>query len=131
MLPDTREGSFKDVSNSFIRLVDDRPGTSKDELARYKLDGSIEDNGLIFASIHRIPEERGGGWKMNAIGESAPGRRATAGGFRRALLAGERGEGYKDPEPHLDNAPAGIDEDMWDMCTLQAAVLSSVILSRC
>jgi stress response protein SCP2 len=66
----TTGGQFTDVQNAYIRLLDDRPGTRNDvELARFALTGQIPTNGLIFAALHRMPNENGGGWKMLAMGE--------------------------------------------------------------
>lgn len=56
----TAGGTFRDVCDAYVRLVDDRPGDHFDvELARYKLDADIPTNGLIFSSICRVPPEHG------------------------------------------------------------------------
>ena len=87
----TSGGQFSDVSNAYVRLIDDRPGTRRDvELARFKLSSSIPTNGLIFAALHRCPPEHGGGWKLQAIGEGADGRRAKDPHFQAAVRGARR-----------------------------------------
>ena len=88
----TQGGSFRDVRDAYIRLVDDRPGECHDvELSRYKLDASIGgNNGLILAALHRIPPERGGGWSMLSVGEPANGRTAREAKFQQAVIQQSR-----------------------------------------
>ena len=79
----TNGGNFGHVTNAYVRLVDDRPGETHDvEMARYKLDSTIAGNALVFAALHRMPPEHGGGWKMKAYGEPGDGRTANHGPFK-------------------------------------------------
>jgi hypothetical protein len=56
----TNRGTFQQVHDAYVRLVDDRPGSYHDvEMARYKLDANIPTNGLIFAALHRVKPEHG------------------------------------------------------------------------
>jgi tellurium resistance protein TerD len=64
---DERSQSFGQVSNAFIRVVNDDNGT---EIARYDLseDASVE-TAMVFGEIYRNGEE----WKFRAVGQGFAG----------------------------------------------------------
>ncbi len=64
---EARRQNFGQVSNAFIRVVNDATGT---EIARYDLneDASVE-TALIFGEVYRA----GGDWKFRAVGQGFTG----------------------------------------------------------
>jgi len=70
---DERKQTFGQVSNAYIRVVDDTTGT---EIIRYDLgeDFSVE-TAVVVGEIYR----RGGDWKFNAIGSGFSGGLAALG----------------------------------------------------
>jgi tellurium resistance protein TerZ len=61
-------GSFRDVKNSYIRLV-----WNNKEVARYILDERLNSQGVIFGCLQR----KMGGWVFLALGEPCGGRICT------------------------------------------------------
>ncbi|PCE29948.1 TerD family protein [Burkholderia ubonensis] len=73
---DARKQNFGQVSNSFIRIVNE---TNSAEIVRYDLaeDASVE-TAMIFAELYRHNNE----WKFRAVGQGyAGGLRAVANGY--------------------------------------------------
>jgi stress response protein SCP2 len=61
--------TFARVSNSYVRLVS---GTH--ELARYKLDGSVQSRGLIFCRLTRKENS----WVLHCLGRECRGQKASS-----------------------------------------------------
>ena len=62
----TWKGSFADVYDAYVRLCD----IKGNELARYKLDGSVNTTGLVFCKLYRSGTQ----WRMMSLGQGAHGR---------------------------------------------------------
>merc|ERR1712216_142561 len=64
-------GSFRDVSNAYVRLLGQRGNV----LARYNLISSIRSRALVFCRIFR--RHHRSTWQLEAIGQGCEGQKAT------------------------------------------------------
>ena len=90
----TSGGSFSQVYDAYVRLCDEKGH----ELARYKLDGSVNTTGLVFCKLYRSGD---GAWRFLACGEGCSGRTAKDAGTTNVV------RGVQEPIPLSAGAGGG------------------------
>ena len=63
---ESRRQNFGQVSNAFVRLVDEDSGT---EILRYDLGEDFHETAVVFCELYKS----GGEWKFNAVGSGYQG----------------------------------------------------------